>query len=681
MATKSSSRYEELKEQVNFHNYRYHVLDAPVISDLEYDRLLNELKQLEADHPEWITPDSPTQRAGARPADRFEKIRHPAPILSLANAFGADDARAWFERIKKLDDRVEKAKFVVEPKIDGLSVVLHYRDGMFMQGATRGDGEVGEDITSNLRTVRAIPLKIPVGSEQGRQSSLHPFQVPKHLVVRGEAFIPNKDFEALNKKLEEAGEKTYLNPRNTAAGSLRQLDPQLTASRPITLLVYQIVHSEGGKVPTSQWEILEYLKALGFPVTDVARRFNDLEAAITYTETFSTGRDALPYEADGMVIKIDDLTLAADLGFVGKDPRGAVAFKFPAREVTTTLNDIGVAVGRTGVLTPYAMLEPVEIGGVVVERATLHNFDYIAEKDIRAGDRVLVKRAGEVIPYVIGPIVDARSGKEKKYKPPSKCPACGQEVEHLEGEVAWYCVNAACPAQLVRNVEHFVSRGAMDIVGLGIKIVEQLIEAGLVKDVADLFSLKKEQLLELEGFAEKKAENLLGAIEQAKGQSLNRLIVALGIHGVGEVMAGDLARTFGNLSTLSKASAEELQQMDGLGPNIAESIVDWFAQNANQKLLKKLKTAGVWPEMKKDEKKKEGAFTGQTFVVTGTLPTLSRDGVKEFIESNGGKVTDSVSKKTSYLVLGEAPGSKLDKAKSLGVKVIDEAELRKLAEG
>ena len=681
MATKSSSRYEELKGQVNFHNYRYHVLDAPVISDLEYDRLLNELKQLEADHPEWITPDSPTQRAGARPADRFEKIRHPAPILSLANAFGADDARAWFERIKKLDDRVEKAKFVVEPKIDGLSVVLHYRDGMFMQGATRGDGEVGEDITSNLRTVRAIPLKIPVGSEQGRQSSLHPYQVPKHLVVRGEAFIPNKDFEALNKKLEEAGEKTYLNPRNTAAGSLRQLDPQLTASRPITLLVYQIVHSEGGKVPTSQWEILEYLKALGFPVTDVARRFNDLEAAIAYTETFSTGRDALAYEADGMVIKIDDLTLAADLGFVGKDPRGAVAFKFPAREVTTTLNDIGVAVGRTGVLTPYAMLEPVEIGGVVVERATLHNFDYIAEKDIRAGDRVLVKRAGEVIPYVIGPIVDARSGKEKKYKPPSKCPACGQEVEHLEGEVAWYCVNAACPAQLVRNVEHFVSRGAMDIVGLGIKIVEQLIEAGLVKDVADLFSLKKEQLLELEGFAEKKAENLLGAIEQAKGQSLNRLIVALGIHGVGEVMAGDLARTFGNLSTLSKASAEELQQMDGLGPNIAESIVDWFAQNANQKLLKKLKTAGVWPEMKKDEKKKEGAFTGQTFVVTGTLPTLSRDGVKEFIESNGGKVTDSVSKKTSYLVLGEAPGSKLDKAKSLGVKVIDEAELRKLAEG
>ena len=671
MAEKLLSRYEELKAQVNSHNYRYHVLDAPIISDLEYDRLLNELKKIETDHPDWITSDSPTQRAGARPADRFEKIRHPAPILSLANAFGGDDARAWFERVKKLDDRVEKAKFVVEPKIDGLSVVLHYRDGLFVQGATRGDGEIGEDITSNLRTIRAIPLRIPVDSKGPKP--------PSRLVLRGEAFIPIKEFDKLNKKLEEAGEKTYLNPRNTAAGSLRQLDPVLTASRPITLLVYQIVYSEGGKVPTSQWEILEYLKALGFPVTDIARRFNDLDTAIKYTETFNEGRDTLPYEADGMVIKIDDLNLAADLGFVGKDPRGAVAFKFPAREVTTTLNDIGVAVGRTGVLTPFAMLEPVEIGGVVVERATLHNFDFIAEKDIRVGDRVLVKRAGEVIPYVIGPVMDARTGKEKKYKPSTKCPACGQAVEHFEGEVAWYCVNAACPAQLVRNIEHFVSRGAMDIVGLGIKIVEQLIESGLVKDVADLFTLKKEQLLELEGFAEKKAVNLLGSIEQAKGQSLNRLIIALGIHGVGEVMAGDLSRTFGDLSSLSKANVDDLQQIEGVGPNIAESIVDWFAQPSNQKLLKKIKAVGLWPVAKMDEKKREGVFTGLTFVVTGTLPTLSRDGVKEFIESHGGKTTDSVSKKTSYLVLGENPGSKFEKAKSLGVKVVDEDGLRKLA--
>ena len=676
MTDQPLSRYEELKAQVNLHNYRYHVLDAPIISDLEYDRLLNEIKTIEADHPQWITSDSPTQRAGARPADRFEKIRHPASILSLANAFGRDDARAWLERIIKIDDRVEKARFVVEPKIDGLSVVLHYRDGMFVQGATRGDGEVGEDITSNLRTIRAIPLKIPVDSDPSSGIS-----VPKYLVVRGEAFIPNKEFDELNRKLEEAGEKTYLNPRNTAAGSLRQLDPKLTASRPLTLLVYQIVYSEGGEVPTSQWEILEYLKALGFPITEVAKRFNDLNSAVTYTETWNEGRDNLAYEADGMVIKIDDLTLAAELGFVGKDPRGAIAFKFPAREVTTTLNEIGVAVGRTGVLTPYAMLKPVEIGGVVVERATLHNFDFIAEKDIRVGDRVLIKRAGEVIPYVIGPVVDARSGSEKTYMPPTKCPACEQTVEHLDSEVAWYCVNAACPAQLVRNIEHFVSRGAMDIIGLGIKIVEQLIESGLVKDVADLFTLKKEQLLELEGFAEKKAENLLKSLEQAKGQSLNRLIVALGIHGVGEVMAGDLSRAFGDLSELSKISMHELQQIEGVGPNIAGSIVDWFSQPANQKLLKKLKAADVWPVAKKDEKKKDGALTGFTFVVTGTLPTLSRDGVKEFIEQNGGKVTDSISKKTSYLVVGENPGSKAEKAQTLGVKIINEAELRKLVSG
>ena len=668
------SHYEQLKAEIHAHNYRYHVLDAPIISDLEYDRLLNELKQIEAEHPDWITPDSPTQRAGSKPADRFEKVRHPAPILSLANAFGADDAHAWLERIAKIDDRVEKAQLVVEPKIDGLSVVLHYRDGLFVQGATRGDGEVGEDITTNLRTVRAIPLRIPVEANAD-------VTVPSYLVVRGEAFIPNKDFEELNRKLEEADEKTYLNPRNTAAGSLRQLDPKLTASRPITLLVYQIVHSEGGKVPTSQWEILEYLKTLGFPVTKVARRFDNLEDAITYTETWNEGRDTLDYEADGMVIKIDDLTLADELGFVGKDPRGAVAFKFPAREVTTILNDIGVAVGRTGVLTPYAMLEAVEIGGVIVERATLHNFDFIAEKDIRVGDRVLVKRAGEVIPYVIGPVVDARTGGEKKYKPPKKCPACGQPVEHFEGEVAWHCVNAACPEQLVRNIEHYVSRGAMDIVGLGIKIVEQLIKEGLVKDVGDLYALKKIQLLALEGFKDKKADNLLTSIENSKGQSLPRFIAALGIRGVGEVMARDLSQVYVDIEALSKATADDLEQIEGVGPNIAESIVDWFGSPVNQNVLKKLRSVGMWPESGtiQVESQRSDVFTGLTFVVTGTLPTFSRDDAKAFIESHGGKVTSSVSKKTSYLVLGENPGSKFDKAKSLGVEIIDEDELKKLA--
>ncbi len=677
----TKSRYESLKQQVHEHNYRYHVLDAPVVSDLEYDRLLNELKAIEAEHPDWVTPDSPTQRAGARPSERFEKVRHPRPILSLANAFGAEDVRAWFERVRKLDDRVERAQFVVEPKIDGLSVVLHYRNGVFVQGATRGDGEVGEDITSNLRTVRAIPLRIPV---EGRKSKV---DVPRYLGVRGEAFIPNQDFEELNQKLAEAGEKTYLNPRNTAAGSLRQLDPTLTASRPITLLVYQIVYADG-PVPTSQWDILEYLKALGFPVTDVAKRFDDLDSAIAYTETWNEGRDRLSYEADGMVIKIDDLTLAADLGFVGKDPRGAIAFKFPAREVTTSLLGIDVEVGRTGVLTPKAVLEAVEIGGVVVRNATLHNFDYIAEKDIRIGDRVLVKRAGEVIPYIIGPVTDARTGAEQVYTPPTHCPACGQPVEHLEGEVAWYCVNAACPAQLVRNVEHFVSRGAMDIVGMGTRIVEKLIEAGKVEDVADIYTLTRTDILDAVTKKDRKtekeppgkiADNLLAAIDTSRNQSLGRLITALGIHGVGEVSAGDLTRHFGNLDTLSQVSVDDLQTIEGIGPNIAAGIVDWFARPANQKVLKKLKAADVWPKGEEKAEKKEGAFTGLTFVVTGTLPTLTREGVKELIESNGGKVTDSVSKKTSYLVLGENPGSKLEKAQSLGVKVIGEEELKKLA--
>ena len=678
------TRYEELKQQIHSHNYRYHVLDAPVISDLEFDRLLNELKQIEAEHPDWITPDSPTRRAGAVPADRFVKVQHPAPILSLANAFGADDTRGWFERVSRIDDRVERARFVVEPKIDGLSVVLHYHDGVFVQGATRGNGEIGEDITANLRTVNAIPLRIPVDPEGPKP--------PKTLVVRGEAFMPIQDFEELNRRREENGQPTYLNPRNTAAGSLRQLDPALTASRKLTLLVYQIVHCEGGRIPTSQWELLEYLKAMGFPITDIARRFDNIEDAIAYTESWDKKRDELEYEADGMVIKIDDLNLARDLGFVGKDPRGAIAFKFPAREVTTTLQGIKINVGRTGVLIPNAVLEPVEIGGVVVERATLHNFDYIAEKDIRVGDRVLVKRAGEVIPYVIGPVLDARTGKEKKYKPPLNCPSCGQPVERLEDEVAYYCVNAACPAQLLRNVEHFVSRGAMDIVGMGTRIVAKLIETGKVKDVADIYQLKRADILEAVTKKERKtekeppgkiAENLLASIEASKSRSLARLIAALGIRGAGEVSAADLASRFTDLEALSKASADDLQQIARIGPSVAESVAEWFARPVNKNVLKKLKAAGVWPQGGASANVKSRAsdsFEGKTFVITGTLPTWSRDDAKEFIESHGGKVTDNVSKKTSYLVLGEAPGSKYDKAKSLGVKIIGEDELKKLAE-
>jgi DNA ligase (NAD+) len=664
-------KYEGLIHVIRHHNYRYHVLDDPLISDAEYDQLVAELLRIETEHSDWIRPDSPSQRAGAVPADRFTKVRHPAPILSLANAFNAEGVRAWYDRIRRLDDAVEEASFVIEPKIDGLTVVLHYRDGVFVQGATRGDGEVGEEITSNLRTIRSLPLRIPV-DPQG------PPPLP-YLVVRGEVFMTTRDFEALNQRLQEAGEKTYLNPRNTAAGSLRQLDPGLTASRPLRLLTYGLVAAEGAP-PRTRAGVLAYLEALGFPVVEWSK-VDSIEAAIAATQAWSERRNQLPYEADGVVIKVDDLDLDADLGFVGKDPRGSIAFKFPAQEVTTRLQNIGVNVGRTGVLTPYAVLDPVVIGGVVVKQATLHNFDYIAEKDIRIGDRVLVKRAGDVIPYVIGPVEAARTGEELPYIPPAVCPACNEPVQHLAGEVAWFCVNFACPEQLIRNLEHFVSRGAMDIVGLGIKIVDQLVNTGLLHDVADLYTLKKEDLLELEGFAEKKAENILASIDASRSRPLHRVITALGIRGVGEVMAGELARHFTDLDELARASVEDLQGIEGVGPNIARSIVDWFARPANQHVLQKVKAAGVWPtsERRDAAQKAPQTLDGLTFVITGTLTGFTREQARAFIEEHGGKVIGSVSKKTSYLLLGADPGSKLEKARELGVPVLDEDGLRRLA--
>jgi DNA ligase (NAD+) len=666
-----AERLDELRREVNFHNYRYHVLDDPVISDFEFDQLMQELHQIEEDHPEWITPDSPTQRTGSASADRFTKLPHPAPILSLGNAFSAEDVQAWYERIRKLDERVSISDFVVEPKLDGLTVVLHYSQGVFSQGATRGDGEIGEEITANLRTIRVLPLRIPVTSNG--------IEVPENLVVRGEVFINLDDFEQLNRRLEKAGEKRYLNPRNTAAGSLRQLNPSLTATRPLTLLTYDIVASDGIKVGTEE-EKLNYLRDLGFPVVE-STYCQDIRSAINVGLEMVDKRHEFPYEADGAVIKINDVDLALELGVVGKDPRGAIAFKFPAQELTTMLRDIGINVGRTGVLTPYAILEPVEISGVVVRQATLHNFDYIAEKDIRPGDRVLVKRAGDVIPYVIGPVVDLRTGEEKPYTPPEECPVCGQLVENFQDEVAWYCVNAACPAQLIRNIEHFVSRGAMDIVGLGIRIVEQLVEENLLADVADLYKLKKEDLLQLEGFADKKADNLLSAIDESKRQPLQRLISALGIRGIGEVGAAELARKFKSLDDLAEVSMEELEQIEGFGPNTAHAIVDWFTTPTNQKVLKKLKSRGVWP-ITEDEGRDLGldlTFSGLTFVITGTLPNLTRQEAKKIIESHGGKVTGSVSQKTSYLVLGDNPGSKADKARNLGVPILNELKLRQLA--
>ncbi len=679
----AARRAAELRDELNYHMHLYHVLQSPVISDAEYDKRYRELLELEASHPEVVTPDSPTQRVGGL-SEKLVKVAHPAPILSLGNAFRAEEVREWFARIVRLDERVESADFVVEPKIDGLTVVLRYENGLFTQGATRGDGLVGEDITPNLRTLRALPLRIPVGERKdGKKKPQNPassVQPPSLLVIRGEAFIPVAEFAALNKRLAEAGERTYFNPRNTVSGALRQLDASLTASRPITLLCYAIVEMHG-KPPATQWESLQYLKGLGFPISPAAKRVGSLDEAIAYSESWIAKRDTFPYEVDGMVIKVNSHSLARDLGYVGKDPRGSIAYKFPAREVTTTLRDIGVNVGRTGVLTPYAILDPVEVGGVVVKQATLHNFDYIADKDIRIGDRVLIKRSGDVIPYVIGPVVGARGEQRlRKYRPPEVCPTCGEPVERVAGEVAWYCVNAACPAQLIRNVEHFVSRVAMDIVGLGIKIVEQLVQAGLVRDVADLYTLRREQLLELEGFAEKKADNLIAAIGGSRSQPLNRLITALGIRGVGEVMAGDLAVAFGSLDALQAASTEDLMKVEGVGPNTALAVTDWFSLERNQTVLAKLKRAGVWPRQEAAASTAvSDSLSGLTFVITGTLPTFSRDDAKAFIQSHGGKATDSVSKKTSYVVAGESPGSKLAKAQELGVPILDEAGLRRLA--
>ena len=668
-AYKPLSDYEKLKSKLNYHNYRYHVLDNPVISDYEFDRMLAELRQMEADHPEWVSADSPTQRSGAAPADQFRKVNHPAPILSLANAFSADDLRAWFERVAKVDERVKNADFVIEPKIDGLTVVLYYKNGLFTTGVTRGNGETGEDITANIRTIRTVPLRIPVEPSN--------VEIPEKLVVRAEAFITKKEFEKLNAEMAKSGEKVYQNPRNTAAGSLRQLDPGLVAARPLTILAYTVVIDNPKR---TQWETLSYLRALGFPVSELSAHCKNFEQVLSEIETWEAKRSEIPYEVDGIVVKINDLKLADSLGFVGKDPRGAIALKFQAQEVSTKLNDIGVNVGRTGVLTPYAVLEPVEVGGVIVRQATLHNFDYISEKDIRVGDRVMIKRAGEVIPYVIGPIIDQRTGNQLPYTPPTSCPVCGQGVENFEGEVAWYCVNSACPAQLIRNLEHFVSREAMDIEGMGIRIVEQLVNEKLINNMADIYRLKKEDFLSLEGFADKKAENLLAGIAVSRKRPLERVINALGIRGIGEAASQALARRFEDLDALCNATEDQLMEIEGFGPNLAKAIVEWFRIEKNLKLIENMHTFGVWPVQTQKYSSKPKTLSGKKFVVTGSLSGFTRDSIKEYIVDFGGKVSDSVSSKTDYLVLGENPGSKQAQAIALGVKIILEKELIRLAE-
>jgi DNA ligase (NAD+) len=677
---KITLKLTQLRDEINYHLYHYHVLDAPVITDAEYDALYRELVELEAAHPDLITADSPTQRAGAEPLPEFEKVRHPAPILSLANAFDPADLFAWRSRIgRHLPDPDMELSYVVEPKIDGLSVVLTYENGRFTQGATRGNGEVGENITPNLRTIRTLPKRIPVTDPNRLPATRH--LPPATLVVRGEAFFPLDRFEAFNQARLEAGDEAYMNPRNAAAGSLRQLDSTITAQRPLTLYCYDLIAWDGGDVPDSQWERLAWLRDLGFPVAPDVAHCASLEEVAAIYEEWLDKRNHINYEVDGLVVKIDDRPLADSLGFVGKDPRGAIALKFPAQERTTKLLQVQVNVGRTGILAPNAVLEPVEIGGVVVRNATLHNYDEIERKDIRLGDTVIVKRAGDVIPYIVGPVVDLRDGSERVIERPLTCPACGETAVQLPGEVAIYCENVACPEQLVRRVEYFVSRGAMDIDGFGGKTGKQLIEARLIRDIGDIYYLEREALLALEGFQEKKVDNLLNGIEASKQQSPARLLTALGIRFVGNVVANLLVDELGGIDSIATADRAILEAIEGIGPQTAVSVIQWFANERNREVLDKLRRAGLTFAVEKTAESEDmpQPFAGLTFVITGTLPTWSRDEAKAFIEARGGKVTGSVSGNTDYLLAGEKAGSKLTKAESLNVPVLDEDRLRQMA--
>ena len=665
-------RIEHLREQIHFHRYRYYVKDAPLISDAEFDGLYEELLQLEAEHPELVTDHSPTQRVGSEPVSAFEKVRHAAPILSLAAGHSVEDLFAWRARLGRLLSDDQQLQYVVEPKIDGLTVVLTYERGRFVLGATRGNGRIGENITSNLRTLYELPQRIPVDS--GME-----LDAPDYLVVRGEVFFPLDRFETFNQAQAEAGAHIYMNPRNAASGSLRQLDARITAARPLTLYCYDFIAWDDGELPDSQWQRLQYLHDLGFPVSSDISHCQSIDEIAEAYEQWQQRRNEINYEVDGIVIKIDNQPLAASLGAVGNEPRGAIALKFPAQEKTTKLLDVAVNVGRTGILAPAAVLAPVEIGGVVVRNATLHNFEEIARKDIRIGDTVVVKRAGDVIPYVVGPVADLRDGSERAVQIPDRCPFCNAPVMRVPGEVGIYCDNPSCPGQLVRRVEYFVSRGAMDIDNFGSQTGELLIAEGLLHDVGDIYYLQRDSLLQLEGFQEKKVDNLLAGIEASKQQPAERLLTALGIRFVGWVVARLLLGAIGSIDALSQASEEDLVRIEGVGPQTAASVVAWFRDERHRALLEKLRVAGL---NFASESERFGAqpFNGLTFVVTGTLPTFSRDEVKEFIEVRGGKVSGSVSSRTDYLVAGESAGSKLDKARSLGTKIVDEAKLREMAQ-
>ncbi len=663
-----AARIAELRKDIEYHNYRYYVLDDPVISDEEYDRLFRELVELEREFPELASPDSPSQRVGAEPQERFRKVQHRRPMLSLANAFDEDELRAFEKRIRNLLD-TDDIDFVTELKIDGIAVTLTYERGVFTLGATRGNGLVGEDITPNLKTIKAVPLKLR-----------HNGAVPELVEVRGEAYLPISAFNRINEEREAAGDNVFANPRNAAAGALRQLDPKVSAARPLSFFGYALGDIEGIEFET-QMGVLEQLERWGFPVNRNYRHQNTIEDVARFCSQWQEKRDTLDYEIDGVVVKVNRLDYQDRLGAVSRDPRWAVAYKFPGRLATTRLLKIEINVGRTGALNPYAVLEPVQLAGVTISTATLHNEDDIRRKDIREGDLVVVKRAGDVIPQVVAPVREKRSGAEKEFRYPDKCPVCQSPVVREEGEAMAYCRNRQCPAQRLEAFKHFVSQGAMDIRGLGPQTLEKMIDLKLIDDASDLYRLTEEQLSRLPNFKEKSIANLLTSIENSKQRPFARVLFSLGIRHVGESIAQLIASSFGSIDALQSASEEEISAIQGVGPEIAFSVRRWLDDEQNRELVRKLRDAGLQFEAQREPVVKAGPFAGKTFVITGTLPTLSRKEASELIERNGGKVLSSISAKTNYLVVGADPGSKLQKAQELGLVRISEEQLKQLVEG
>jgi len=668
-------KIEKLKAEINHHNYRYYVLDSPEISDAEYDGMMRELKRLEEQYPRFLTPDSPTQRVGAAPVEAFGVVEHPQPLLSLGNVFSQEELLAWYTRTAKLAGDTP-FDFVGEHKIDGLAVALTYVDGQLVTGATRGDGFRGENITQNLRTIRSIPLSVPR-------------EAPPRFEVRGEAYLSKEGFRKLNQERAAEGLSLFANPRNAAAGSVRQLDSRITARRPLDIIIYMLGWAEDKATPDTHWETMEYLKSLGFKVNPNNRRLKNIEEVEEYYKTWEEQRESLQYEADGIVIKINQLNLHAELGDIGREPRWAIAYKFPAVQGTTVLKDIGISVGRTGTLNPTAVLEPVSVGGVTIQNAALHNEDVIRRKDIRIGDTVIIQRAGEVIPEVVGPVASKRTGKETEFSLLEKlpkndkgqpiCPECGGEVVKPEGEVMYYCSSAACPAQAQQRIEHFASRGAMDIRGIGANLSATLYKEGLLKNAADLYYLKREQLAAIEKMGEKSADNILKAVENSRERPLARIIFALGIRHVGAEMAEVLAGKYHSIDELAKASRDELMEISAIGPKIADSITAFFRQDDNLNIIRKLKEAGVRLE-ETAAKATDLPLSGKEFVLTGRLESFSRQEAEARIKELGGAAKDNVTRKTNYVVAGADPGSKLARAQELGITVLDEKEFLRLLE-